>query len=163
MTTGAQNIHKSRVAVWITPTSIQWQRGTALTPVVQTEKLCVCRYARCAPLHLWSSLRSTQRPTYSWSSLWSSSDKLPSPAKTKTRRGQQVRWNHFDMCVLKHIHIPHCTFSAIARYGLRRGWTLLFSQSCSPWTQPLANYHKIRYYKTLTISGHSWRTNLIFY
>lgn len=40
------------------------------------------------------------------------------------------------------VEILHCTFSARALYGLRRGWTLLLSQSCSPWTQPLANYHK---------------------
>lgn len=73
-----------------------------LIPVVQTERLCVRKYARHERLLLWSSLWSIQRPTYSWLSLWLHSDMLPSPVKHNIRTGQ-IWVNYFGTCILKLI------------------------------------------------------------
>lgn len=61
----------------------------------------------------------------------------------------------------------HSTFSATALYGLRRGWTLVLSHSCSPWTQPLANWQnthrftRYRKYADINILAQPHNTDIL--
>lgn len=61
-------------------------------------------------------------------------------------------WSKFT-CTYTHHKNSQSTFSARARYGLRRGWTLVFSHSCSPWTQPLANWQTHKFTKNHTLQN----------